>query len=250
MEKPNSEISGTPPVGPKGFLSNVRRFFGRVLGKKNQIGINHKPSEEKQSPSRPEAQIPSMPNPAGETAGSTQSEPKPDFNPQTTIRPVKRPKVRTPQPIAVEKSKPKKIESLDHLDEAALIEKMTGEKLSPDELATIKAVSNEKEEITEKPKNKGEILKDYPKIPQETLDLHGKTATEAEREIRLFILRAKRESKRMIRIITGKGLHSEGGQSVLKGVVENKVVELKDEGLVLDRKWEKGGGGALLVYLV
>jgi len=28
------------------------------------------------------------------------------------------------------------------------------------------------------------------------------------------------------------------------------VVELKVEGLVLDRKWEKGGGGALLVYLV
>jgi len=152
-------------------------------------------------------------------------------------------------PITKVEAGQRKIADLSHLDDATLFEKMTGEKPTMEDLTKLRQVSAKEKDIgTEKPKNKGEILKEYPEIPQDELDLHGKTATEAEREIRLFILRAKRLSMRLVRIVTGKGLHSEEGRSVLKEVADKRVIQLKREGLVFSHKWEKGGG-SILVYL-
>ncbi len=93
----------------------------------------------------------------------------------------------------------------------------------------------------------GEQVKHYPK-PQRELDLHGKTASEAIREIGHFLQNARYQRIRTVRIITGKGLHSPDLKSVLPEMTEKKLAELKRAGSVLAFKREKGGG-AFLVYL-
>jgi DNA-nicking Smr family endonuclease len=55
----------------------------------------------------------------------------------------------------------------------------------------------------------------------------------------------------MLRIITGKGLHSPGAP-VLPDVVEQKLHELKEKKLIKSFEWEKkrkSASGALLVFL-
>lgn len=243
------ETNGNPLKEPKSFLSNVRNFFGKIFGMDNRIGTNQKPKNaEKRETLKTENQAKPL-STAAEPVKPIQQSPKADFNPQITMKPAKKPKEKTPRPMAIEKEKPKRIETLDHLDDAALFEKMTGEKPSEEDLAKLRLVSQEKvEEITAKPKNKNEILKEYPTIPQDELDLHGKTSIEAERELRSFIQSAKRRSLRTVRIITGKGIHSKEGEAILREVAEDKAIEFKRESLVFSHKWEKGGG-SLLVYL-
>ncbi len=149
------------------------------------------------------------------------------------------------------KIKPKKVvRDLNRMSDEEFAKRLTGEThLEDGEIQRI--VNPSAKDLAAKnepPKDIRPTLKDYPAVPQDELDLHGKKAVEAEKEIRLFVLRAKRLSRRLVRIITGKGLHSEEGQSVLREVAERKATELKREGLVFGIKWEKGGG-ALLVYL-
>ena len=94
-------------------------------------------------------------------------------------------------------------------------------------------------------------VRKYPP-PQETLDLHGCTALEAEEMSRRFIKEANQRSLKTVRIITGKGLHSPGGKAVLPDAIEQLVVILKKEGVVASFAWEKkvkSKSGALLVYL-
>ncbi|MBN2096146.1 Smr/MutS family protein [Candidatus Peregrinibacteria bacterium] len=93
----------------------------------------------------------------------------------------------------------------------------------------------------------GEQVKHYPK-PQRELDLHGKIANEAMREIDHFLQNAGSQRIRTVRIITGKGLHSPNMRSILPEVTEQKIAELKRVGNVLTFKKEKGGG-AFVVYL-
>jgi len=164
------------------------------------------------------------------------------------VETVEKPMPAKPKQKISSSPKKEKIQSLNHLDDEALYEKLTGEKPSaPSDLAPLKVVEDKESKPMGK-LTKADQMKTYPTTPQDELDLHGKTALEAEKEIRLFILRAKRQSMRLVRIITGKGLHSREGQSVLRDVAESKAIELKGEGLVFSHKWEKGSG-ALLIYL-
>ncbi len=93
----------------------------------------------------------------------------------------------------------------------------------------------------------GEKIKNYPK-PQRELDLHGKTGIEAKRDIEWFLGNARNQKIQPVRIIYGKGLHSPNLKSVLPQIAEQKIVELKKEGLVFSFKKEKTGG-SILVYL-
>lgn len=93
-------------------------------------------------------------------------------------------------------------------------------------------------------------IKSYPP-PQEELDLHGYTAAEAGAATENFIRGARMRKIRTLRIITGKGLHSDG-KAVLPDVVGTKIIELKRDRLVLAYKWEKKDkrkSGAMIVYL-
>ncbi len=88
--------------------------------------------------------------------------------------------------------------------------------------------------------------------PQETLDLHGCTAQEAEDKTQRFVEEAGRRGIRTVRVITGKGLHSPGGKAVLPDVIELRLSLLKREGAIAAFQWDrrvKDRSGALLVYL-
>lgn len=87
--------------------------------------------------------------------------------------------------------------------------------------------------------------------PQKELDLHGYTGAEAESRAESFIQAAHHERLQVVRIITGKGLHSDG-PPVLPGIVEQKMYYLKEQKLIRSFFWEKkrnSSGGALIVLL-
>lgn len=93
-------------------------------------------------------------------------------------------------------------------------------------------------------------LKRYPP-PESTLDLHGFTAIGAQVKARSFISSAHVQGFFTLRIIVGKGIHSEDGP-VLPHVVEDLLKEMIKENTVLSYKWEgvkKSRFGAVLVYL-
>ena len=93
-------------------------------------------------------------------------------------------------------------------------------------------------------------LKRYPP-PEADLDLHGFTAVGAEIKARSFITTAKIQGFFTLRIVVGRGLHSQEGP-VLPHVVEALLQELKKYNIVLSYKWEgvkKKQSGAVLVYL-
>ncbi len=95
-----------------------------------------------------------------------------------------------------------------------------------------------------------EKLRRYPD-PQAQMDLHGATATRARERAAAFIRTAQTDGLYTLRIIVGKGLHSESG-AVLPDVIEDLLLELKREGTVLSYRWEKGvkrKSGALIVFL-
>ena len=95
-----------------------------------------------------------------------------------------------------------------------------------------------------------ERLKFYPPVQAE-LDLHGYTAAKADQTAELYIRRAFSSGTYTLRIIVGKGLHSEHG-AVLPDVIADRLIALKQGGIVLDWKWEKGKkskSGAMVVYL-
>ncbi|ADH84802.1 Smr/MutS family protein [Desulfurivibrio alkaliphilus] len=93
-------------------------------------------------------------------------------------------------------------------------------------------------------------LRRYPP-PQEELDLHGLTAPEAEKAVKRFITHCRELRLATLRIITGKGLHSQG-EPVLPPVTEAALATLQAEQKIAAFRWEKkrqGRGGALIVYL-
>jgi DNA-nicking Smr family endonuclease len=96
-----------------------------------------------------------------------------------------------------------------------------------------------------------ERVKNYPP-PKSELDLHGFTSVQAERQTESFIKKSRDRGVKTVRIIVGKGTHSQG-KAILPDVVAAKVIELKRTGWVLAYKWEKKDkfkSGALIVYLM
>ncbi|MFH2091440.1 MAG: Smr/MutS family protein [Pseudomonadota bacterium] len=93
-------------------------------------------------------------------------------------------------------------------------------------------------------------LKRYPPVETE-LDLHGCTADQARIKALSFLQNKKRQGYFTLRIIVGKGKHSQMGP-VLPDIVEDLAVALKKEGLILSFEWDrklKSKSGAMIVYL-
>jgi DNA-nicking Smr family endonuclease len=90
-----------------------------------------------------------------------------------------------------------------------------------------------------------------PAKPRAELDLHGCHVHEALVRVEAFIETSALQGIDAVRIIVGKGLHSQGN-AVLPDAVAEKIVELKRRGRVATFAWEKKrkrASGALLVYL-
>jgi len=85
--------------------------------------------------------------------------------------------------------------------------------------------------------------------PQDTLDLHGWNGHEAVVELEKFLKISKRKGLRKVMVIHGKGLHSPGGESVLRPIVKKY---LERSPLVRDygrAKGNSGGGGATWIMI-
>jgi DNA-nicking Smr family endonuclease len=93
-------------------------------------------------------------------------------------------------------------------------------------------------------------LKRYPP-PEASLDLHGFTAIDAQIRAESFIYTCKMQGFFTVRIIVGKGRHSELGP-VLPDVVEDVLNEMKRKNLVIGFGWDKkikSQSGSIIVYL-
>jgi len=88
----------------------------------------------------------------------------------------------------------------------------------------------------------GEVIKDYPSVQKE-LDLHKRTGSEAQSDIRNFIRSSGRQNLKTVRLITGKG------RGVILEVTEQLLSSLKKDGVILGFKKEKTGG-SFVVYLI
>lgn len=86
-------------------------------------------------------------------------------------------------------------------------------------------------------------------VIQATLDLHGLTGDEAVAETAVFLAACKREGRRCVRIVHGKGLRSPGKEPVLKRRIR-KLLTRRDEVLAfVEPRALHGGGGAVVVLL-
>ena len=117
-------------------------------------------------------------------------------------------------------------------------------------------LSNKEKLVSKDQENK---IKNYYKIG--TIDLHGQSLDEANNRIKDFILKSFDEGKEKLKIITGKGIHSQNEKDpfvskklgILKYSVPdflNKDVELTNIIKSLSPATiEDGGEGAFYIYL-
>ena len=85
-------------------------------------------------------------------------------------------------------------------------------------------------------------------VIQDTLDLHGLTGDEAVAETAVFLAGCRREGRRCVRIVHGKGLRSEGAP-VLKVLVDRVLRHRGDVLAFASAPPNQGGSGAVLVLL-
>lgn len=93
-------------------------------------------------------------------------------------------------------------------------------------------------------------IKRYPP-PEMDLDLHGFTALGAQMKARSFLTACRQQGYFTVRIIVGRGLHSDPGP-VLPDIIEDLLKDLKARDIVLGFSWErkkKSRSGSVIVYL-
>ena len=84
---------------------------------------------------------------------------------------------------------------------------------------------------------------------QDELDLHGATAAQAESMLRQFLLEAHAHDHGCVRIVHGKGLQADGGEPVLKNLVDRHLRLRNDILAFHSAPANQGGTGAVLVLL-
>ncbi len=87
--------------------------------------------------------------------------------------------------------------------------------------------------------------------PEASLDLHGCSREEARTKVRTFLESRQRQGMKTVLIITGRGLGSKGGESVLRSDIE---AYLRTHAKAWVAEWGRapkqyGGDGALVVFL-
>jgi DNA-nicking Smr family endonuclease len=84
---------------------------------------------------------------------------------------------------------------------------------------------------------------------QAELDLHGLTVDEAHDALSDFVVAARTQHFRCVRVIHGKGLTSPNREPVLKGKVRRWLAHWDEVLAYVEAPRHAGGGGALLVLL-
>ncbi len=94
-------------------------------------------------------------------------------------------------------------------------------------------------------------LKQGKLVPQATLDLHGFKRVDVADKLKFFLQNAARQNLQTLLVITGRGLHSDAGEPVLRREAEHYLAHA-------GRKWvaewgrapkQYGGDGALVLFL-
>jgi len=84
---------------------------------------------------------------------------------------------------------------------------------------------------------------------QATLDLHGLRGEEAVAQTAAFLAACRREGRRCVRVVHGKGLRSPGREPVLKRRIR-RLLTRRDEVLAFaEPRAHHGGAGAVIVLL-
>ncbi len=86
-------------------------------------------------------------------------------------------------------------------------------------------------------------------VATDTLDLHGITAAEAVARVKRFIENSRHDRHRCVCIVHGRGLHSEGNESILKTSVRRFLREHRSVLAYSDAPRSDGGTGAVYVLL-
>ena len=113
----------------------------------------------------------------------------------------------------------------------------------------------------EKLLNKDANLKQNQRQKVRSIDLHGYTLDQANKEIEEFIIKCHEANTKKLIVVTGKGLHSENEKnpyvskdlSILKysvpEYIKNNIELMKLIYGIEDAKIEDGGSGAFYIYL-
>jgi len=116
-----------------------------------------------------------------------------------------------------------------------------------DDLSPDRKFSGLKKIVRRKTKPKQKISREF--IPNDTLDLHGKTKDQAISRVHRLIRVSLRESYQSVLIITGKGINSKEGGGVLGKAVWEWLQSYQEHPLRF--QWAPaflGGKGAILVF--
>ncbi len=84
---------------------------------------------------------------------------------------------------------------------------------------------------------------------QDELDLHWSDTAQAEALLRAFLAQARGQGLGCVRIVHGRGLHSDSGVPVLKNLVDRMLRQRADVLAFASAPAAQGGHGAVLVLL-
>ena len=84
---------------------------------------------------------------------------------------------------------------------------------------------------------------------EDELDLHGLTVAQARPLLIAFLDSSRQRQIRWVRIVHGKGMRSETGEGVLKGLVASWLTQRPDVLAFREARPEQGGSGAVNVLL-
>lgn len=155
--------------------------------------------------------------------------------------------IQSPKKVIKDKHGIKVLESLP--DNKNITEELTREDFAQllEQSFTNKTEKPEKKTVSMPLKKR---LKRYPPV-EAKLDLHGYSAAGAGIKVRSFIQNHKLQGFFTLKIIVGKGVHSQFGP-VLPDIVEDIVKEMKKLDLIIWYEWDKkikSKSGALIIYL-
>lgn len=88
--------------------------------------------------------------------------------------------------------------------------------------------------------------------PRATLDLHGRTLAQARRAVLAFLRRRRERGETVVRVVVGKGHHSDGGIGVLRDAIGGWLTSPPAASHVrgfVSASPRNGGAGAVMVRL-
>jgi DNA-nicking Smr family endonuclease len=154
--------------------------------------------------------------------------------------------IRHANRVALQRDKPAPIPAKRLEDEQAVLDELAHLALDGDDIEL------EDDDAFLRPGLPRDILRKLRRthwVIQDSLDLHGLTGDEAVAETAVFLTACRREGRRCVRIVHGKGLRSPGREPVLKRRIR-KLLTRRDEVLAfVEPRAIHGGGGAVIVLL-